>query len=84
MAQLMNSIQGTYERCQAENIGLSKNLLRNLIKSDTIPCVRVGKNQVLINYDVLMEYLNTGTVQSTKQKEYGVIRPVPEKITEMR
>ena len=80
MAQLMNTINGTYNRCQLENIGISKNLLRSMVKDGIIACVHVGKNQVLINYDVLMSYLNTGGVQTSTPEVSGDIRPVLENV----
>lgn len=61
MAQLINTISGTYKRCCDEEIGISRNLIRNLALSGTIPTVQAGKT-TLINYDVLMNYLNTGQV----------------------
>lgn len=73
----MNTISGTYERCQAENIGISKNLIRQLALNGTIPTVLVGKKTHLINYDILMEYLKTGTV--TKDKSIENIRQLSEK-----
>lgn len=78
MGQLMNTINGTFERCKKENIGISKNLIRNLVKSNTISYVQVGNNQVLINFEVLKEYLSTGTTQPSKVK--GEINTISEKI----
>ena len=69
MAQLMNTIAGTYERCQSEGVGISRNLIRELALSGTIPTVLVGKNTRLINFDVLMNFLNTGTPE--KKPEYN-------------
>ena len=68
MEQLMNTINGTFKRCEREGIGISKNLLRSLVKSNIIPYVRVGNNQVLINFEVLKDYLTAGTVQSFETK----------------
>ena len=54
---LMNTISGTFERCKEENIGISMNHLRYLCKSNIIPTCRIG-NKYLINWDILMDYLN--------------------------
>lgn len=84
MTQLMNTINGTFERCQKENIGISKNLIRSMVKSNTIPYVRVGSNQVLINFEVLKNYLSTGTVQTPESRSNREIRPIPERLTAIR
>lgn len=84
MKQLMNTINGTYERCQMENIGISKNLIRSLVKSGTIPYVRVGSNQVLINFEVLINYLVTGSVDLNETTTANEIRPVPEDVRRIK
>ena len=79
------TISKTFERCQAENIGISKHLIRSLAASGQIPSIKAGTT-TLINYDVLMEFLNNGTVQhpETKVPEVGKVRPIPEKLTSIR
>lgn len=77
MALLINTINGTYDRCVSENIGISKNLIRSLVSSGQIPVIRAGRT-VLINYDVLMRYLETGS--SEPQTGAGDIKPVPVKV----
>ncbi len=84
MEQLMNTINGTYERAVKEGLGISKNLLRSLVKSNTIPYVRVGNNQVLINFSVLQNFLITGTAQPPELKANGEIRRIPERLTAAR
>jgi hypothetical protein len=79
------TISKTFERCQAENIGISKHLIRSLSASGQIPTIMAGKTR-LINYDVLMEFLNTGSIQRAVNKtpEAGGIRPIPERLTAVR
>lgn len=84
MAQLMNTINGTYERAVKEGFGISKNLLRSLIKSNTIPYVKVGNNQVLINFEVLQNFLITGNATIPEPIATGQIKPIPEKIQPLR
>ena len=79
MEQLMNTINGTAARAKREGLGVSTNLIRSLIKSNTIPYVRVGNNQVLINYSVLQNFLITGNATVPEQKSVGEIRPIPER-----
>lgn len=64
----MATIAKTFERCEAERIGISKNLIRGLAKAGKIPCVLVGESTLLINYDGLIDYLNTGTQQIQTQQ----------------
>jgi excisionase family DNA binding protein len=84
MEQLLNTINGTFDRCQRENIGISKNLLRSLVKSNTIPYVKVGNNQTLINFEVLKAFLFTGNATAAQPQPAGQIRPIPEKIQSIR
>ncbi len=56
---LMNNITKTHERCKEEGIGISLSHLRYIVKSGKIPTCRVG-NKYLINWNLLMAYLNTG------------------------
>lgn len=61
MAQLMNTIQGTYDRTVSEGIGISKHAIRMLVLSNQLPSVKLGKGTHLINYNVLLNFLNTGS-----------------------
>lgn len=63
----MATIQKTYERCQSEGIGISRNLIRNLAISGEVPCVLAGTTR-LLNYDKLLEYLETGTVKNPPKR----------------
>lgn len=56
---LIASIHNTAMRCQTEGIGLTESALRRLVKSKAIPSVMVG-NKALINWDVLMHFLECG------------------------
>ena len=53
--------------------------LRRMIKTGEIPSVRVG-SKYLVNLDILFDYLNNPTSQSTKILPVGGIRPIPEKL----
>ncbi len=79
------TISKTFERCQAENIGISKHLIRQLCASGQIPTIKAGTTN-LINYDLLMEFLNTGTVQRPEFKapEVGKVKPISERLTATR
>ena len=79
------TISKTYERCQAENIGISKHLIRSLAASEQIPSIMAGKTR-LINYDVLMEFLNTGSIQKPKfmGPEVGCIKPISSRLKAAR
>jgi len=70
----MATIAKTYERCEAEGIGISKNLIRQLVLTRTIPTVRVGKNTHLINYDQLMQFLENGTPQQRNASDGSIRR----------
>jgi len=80
MEQLMNTINGTYDRAAREGLGISKNLLRSLVKSNTIPYVKVGNNQVLINFETLKTFLFTGNATTPQSKTAGQIPQIPEKL----
>lgn len=74
---LMNTIENTYKRCQEENIGLSKHYIRYLCINDIIPTCKIGV-KYLINWNVLMDYLN-GTL-NYKSKEKKTEEPIKNKI----
>ena len=59
---LMNTITKTYNRCNEENIGISLNHLRYLCKNNIIPTCKIGR-KYLINWEVLMSYLNRKTTE---------------------
>lgn len=80
MEQLMNTINGTAARAKRDGLGISTNLIRSLVKSNTIPYVKVGNNQVLINYETLKNFLFTGNATATQPQPAGQITPIPEKI----
>ena len=70
----MNSINETAKLCKENNIGISRSHLLQLAKSGDIPCVKVGQ-KTLINWDKLMQYLDTNTLSPDKP-ESGV-RKIP-------
>ncbi len=59
----MATIQRTFERAEAEGLGVSKNLLRQLCLTNQISPVIVGKRSFLINWNNLLTYLQTGSVK---------------------
>ena len=64
----MGTIRTTFERCKAENIGVSRNFIRELAISGRIPSIMAGKTR-LINFDILMEYLNSGTILNKSNQD---------------
>lgn len=75
---MMATIQGTYERAQAENIGISRNAIRELVLSGAIPSVRIGEKQSmrLVNYQVFLDFIFGNSVNTTKQPQPGQIRKI--------
>ena len=74
---VMATIAGTHARSEAEGLGLSKNLIRNLILSGTVKSVKVGKNTRLINWYCLMDFLYGKTAANeTEIPEKNVIRKI--------
>lgn len=63
---IMGSISATYERCKEENIGISKSQIRYLVSNNVIPSVKIG-TKYLVNYNVLMGYLNRGIVKPEEE-----------------
>ena len=63
----MNSINETARLCRENNIGISRSHLIQLSKSGVIPSVKVGQ-KILINWDGLMQYLDTNTLSPDKPK----------------
>ncbi len=55
----MLTVEETYRRCKENNIGVSKNFIRQLGKQGKITCIRVGERKLLLNWDSLVDYLNT-------------------------
>lgn len=62
----MNSINETAKLCKENDIGISRNHIIQL-KSGAIPSVQVGQ-KTLINWDGLMNYLDTNTIVPEKQQ----------------
>lgn len=55
------NISATARRCEAEGLGVSANALRRWVKDGAFPTVPVG-NARHINWEVLMKFLETGSV----------------------
>ena len=75
----MATIAKTYERCEAEGIGISRNLIRQLVLTGTINSVKVGKSTHLINWDQLILFLTQGTPREADVNEQGLIRRIEAK-----
>lgn len=74
--KLMNTIAETYNRCNEENIGISLHHIRYLCKNNIIPSCKVGR-KYLINWSVLMDYLNGKIPQEhTKDRDKNRIRKI--------
>ncbi|HAE51677.1 MAG TPA: hypothetical protein DCG30_00280 [Ruminococcus sp.] len=63
----MNSINETAKLCKENNIGISRSHLLQLAKNGDIPCIKVGQ-KTLINWDKLMQYLDTNTLSPDEPK----------------
>jgi hypothetical protein len=72
----MASIQSTFERCQAEGIGLSRNFIRTAVLTGQIPSVLTGNRTRLINWSHLMTFIENGTPTKEETHEPGVIRRI--------
>lgn len=66
----MNSINATFKLCNELKIGISMRLLRQLVKEGAIPAIKTGRS-FLINWDGLMNYLDTHT-QSDENPKSGI------------
>lgn len=55
----MLSIEEAYNLSRELQIGLSKNYIRQLCKQGKIACIRIGERKLLLNWNSLLEYLNT-------------------------
>ena len=72
-----DAVQKIKEDCP--NTAVTEHYLRQLIKDGVLPELKAG-NKVLINLDVLIEYLTDPTVEKFQPKakvySFGGIRPV--------
>ncbi len=67
MRRVMDVLDRTYEKACEDGLGISRNAIRELVLTGQLPCVRIGKKR-LINYNVLLALLQTGTVENAKQE----------------
>lgn len=58
----MNTINETARLCREHQIGISRNHIRYLAANGFVPSVKIG-NKILINWDGLMNYLDTNTLE---------------------
>lgn len=59
----MNSINETARLCKENDIGISRKLIIQLVKSGAIPSLKAGRS-ILINWDGLMKYLDTCAIST--------------------
>lgn len=72
--RLMNTVNETFERAQAENIGVSKNFIRQAVRSGSLPCVRAGA-KYLINWNTFISFLeNPPPLEQPDQGAKGIRR----------
>lgn len=69
---MMNTVDQTFKLCKENNIGISRNAIRQLANAGKIPCVRIGK-KLLINYQGLIKFLNSNFVTPEKTSDTGII-----------
>lgn len=67
----MNSISETFRLCKENQIGVSKKLLLQLAKTGEIPSIQSGRS-ILINWDRLMEYLDTSRITQEEKNPSGI------------
>ena len=67
----MNSISETFRLCKEKQIGVSKKLLLQLAKTGEIPSIQSGRS-ILINWDRLMEYLDTSRLTQEEKNPSGI------------
>lgn len=67
----MNTIEQTFRICKENNVGISKNAIRQLAKQGRIPAVKIG-NKLLINYDGLISFLNSNYIAQDTPNGIGI------------
>ena len=65
-------------RAQDPNTAVTPHFLRKLVKTNAIPCIRVG-TKYLVNMDNLYSYLEKGTPAAPAQTNSGTIRHIDER-----
>lgn len=65
-------------RAQDPNTAVTPHFLRKLVKTNAIPCIRVG-TKYLVNMDTLYNYLANGTPAAPAQNNPGAIRRIDER-----
>ena len=76
--QLMNSIERTFARAQAENLGVSRHFIRMAVLNGSLPSIRAGK-KYLINWEHFIRYLNATQTISVVDDQSGIVRPVSDR-----
>ena len=69
---MMATIQETYNRAAYENLGISRNFIREAVLTGKLPCVMAGTKR-LINWNVLLDFLGSGNSKQSETTE-GQIR----------
>lgn len=75
----VRSIQEAYQMLKADDPDsrITVSMIRRWVADGTIPCIRVGR-KILLNYDLLLQYLSTPCPKSISvaDTQPGTIRPV--------
>lgn len=72
--QQTNTIQGTYERSKADNLGISKNFIRQSCLDGKLKHCRAG-NKILIYYPNLLDLIQNGDQPAQLEPSiYGKVR----------
>ncbi len=64
----MNTINTTAKLCKERDIGISRNHIRSLANSGEVAALKIG-NKTLINWESLMNYLDTCTLKNDESKK---------------
>lgn len=69
------TIEKTFERSKAENIGISRNFLRQRCIDGSLKSVRAG-SKYLIFWPNLISLIQNGDVPEVREQDNGKIRPI--------
>ena len=73
--KLMNTIDGTFSRAQAENLGVSKYFIRQSVLNGSLPSIRSG-NKYLINYERFLAFLNAPQPIIPQENQKSKVRTI--------
>lgn len=80
------TISKTYERACAENLGISRNFIRNACIDGRLKHCRVGNNKILIFWPNLLAFIQNGDNAEKEPIKINPseIKPIPEKLHRVR